>query len=120
MNPLIVADESVDFAIVALLREAGFEILAIAEDHPSWSDDRVLELAFHREAYLLTEDKDFGELTYRFQKPSHGILLIRLPHAESEAKATLVLEIIQDDFERLWKMFSVLEPLKLRVRPMNF
>jgi predicted nuclease of predicted toxin-antitoxin system len=120
MNPLIVADESVDFAIVTLLRKSGFEVLAIVEEHPGWPDDRVLEIAFLREAYLITEDKDFGELTYRFQKNSHGILLIRLPQEESEAKAALVLEIIQSDFERLWKNFSVLEPFKLRVRPMNF
>ena len=39
---------------------------------------------------------------------------------ESDAKASLVLETIQSNFERLWKKFSVLEPLKLRVRPMNF
>jgi len=120
MNPLIVADESVDFAIIVLLRESGFEVLAILEDYPSWSDDKVLDLAFRQVAYLITEDKDFGELTFRFQKPSHGILLVRLPQAESEVKAALVLEIIQSDFERLWKKFSVLEPLKLRVRPMNF
>jgi predicted nuclease of predicted toxin-antitoxin system len=119
MNPLIVADESVDFAIITLLRGSGFEVLAIVEDHASWSDDKVLDLAFRKEAYLITEDKDFGELTYRFQKPSHGILLVRLPMEESEEKAAMVLEIIQFDFERLWKKFAVLEPLKLRVRPMN-
>lgn len=120
MKPLIVADESVDFAIVELLRQSGFEVLAIMEDHPGWSDDKVLDLAFRQEAYLITEDKDFGELTYRLQKPSHGILLVRLPKEESLAKAAMVQEIIQSDFERLWKKFSVLEPLKLRVRPMNF
>ena len=120
MSPLIVADESVDYAIVALLRKSGIEVLAIAEDYPGWPDHRVLELAYLREAYLITEDKDFGELTYRFQKPSHGILLVRLPKEESDVKAVLVLEIIQSDFQRIWKKFSVLEPLKLRVRPMNF
>ena len=120
MNPLIVADESVDFAIVEMLRQSGFKVLAIMEDHSGWSDDKVLDLAFRQEAYLITEDKDFGELTYRLQKPSHGILLVRLPQAESEVKAVLVLDIIQTDFDRIWQKFAVLEPFKLRVRALNF
>lgn len=46
---LILADESVDFAIIKLLRDNGFSVLAIVEEHQGWSDSEVLELAFqHR------------------------------------------------------------------------
>jgi len=118
MKAAIIADESVDFAIIRTLRVAGFTILAIAEEHPGWADDQVLEMAYSQKAFLITEDKDFGELSYRFKKPSYGILLIRLIEETSEVKAALVLEILQSKFDQLWNAFSVLESAKLRIRPL--
>jgi hypothetical protein len=52
MNTPIVADESVDYAIIQLLRDAGFSVLAVVEEHSGWSDAHVLELAFRSNAYL--------------------------------------------------------------------
>lgn len=120
MTPLLVADESVDYLIVATLREAGFLVMAVVEDFPGWPDTEVLQYAYEQEAFLITEDKDFGELTYRLRKPSHGILLVRLMEERSERKANKVLSLFQDNFDRLWHSFSVLEKAKLRVRPIRF
>ena len=117
MSVLIVADESVDFAIIRVLRTAGFTIIAIAEQNPGWPDNRVLEMAFDQNAFLITEDKDFGELTYRLKHPNHGILLVRLVKETGEMKAALVLEVLKNDFIRLWQAFSVLESHKLRIKP---
>ncbi len=41
-------------------------------------DDEVLLDAYNEGRILLTEDKDFGELVYRLNKPSRGIVLIRI------------------------------------------
>lgn len=101
MRELIVADESVDIEIVSVLRSAGFEVYSIVENHPGWSDTQVLELAFHKKAYLITEDKDFGELTYRLRRPSHGILLVRLIEEASEEKAAIVLALFEKQFDQL-------------------
>jgi predicted nuclease of predicted toxin-antitoxin system len=117
MNRLIVADESVDFAIVEILRKARFAVRAIVEEHPGWPDERVLEFAFRENAFLLTEDKDFGELTYRLKKPNHGILLIRLIHLPGEVKAPLVLEVLRENGDRLLQCLSVLDEGKLRIKP---
>jgi predicted nuclease of predicted toxin-antitoxin system len=76
MTPLIVADESIDFAVAVSLRDAGFTVYSILEEHPGWPDTDVLRFAFAQNAFLITEDKDFGELTFRLKKPNHGILLI--------------------------------------------
>ena len=117
MNRLIVADESVDFAIIRALRTDGFIVQSIAEDHAGWPDYQVLKYAFDQNAYLITEDKDFGELSYRFKQPNHGILLVRLIDESSEEKAEMVLEIIRSNGNRLVNQFSVLETHKLRIRP---
>ncbi|HRI58528.1 MAG TPA: DUF5615 family PIN-like protein [Saprospiraceae bacterium] len=116
---LILADESVDFAIIEALRAAGFEVQAIVEDSPGWPDVQVLAHAFDLPAFLITEDKDFGELTYRLRKPSRGILLVRLIHTSSESKAALVLEVLQTHLDQLLNTFSVLDESNLRIKPLK-
>jgi len=118
MNRLIVADESVDFAIIQLLIDEGYEVCAIVREYAGWSDSQVLAFAYAQNAYLITEDKDFGELTYRLRRPSHGILLIRLIDESSEEKAALTLSVIQTESARLLNAFSVLEAHKLRIKPL--
>ncbi len=78
MNYQAVADESVDFRVVAELRNIGISVYSIAEEAPSITDTSVLSIAFERHALLITEDKDFGELVFRLQLPHYGILLIRI------------------------------------------
>jgi predicted nuclease of predicted toxin-antitoxin system len=117
MKALIVVDESVDVEITLALQNAGFEVYSIVEKHPGWTDTQVLEFAFEKNAYLITEDKDFGELTYRLRRPSHGILLIRLVDEIGEEKAAIVSSLLGSQFDQLWKSFTVLEKAKLRTKP---
>ena len=53
---ILVADESVDKAIVDRLRHDGYETTYVAELTPSVSDEQVLYEASQRGAILLTED----------------------------------------------------------------
>jgi predicted nuclease of predicted toxin-antitoxin system len=63
----IVADESVDFGIILLLRQKGITVLSIAEESFGIKDEEVLAIAVKNKCMLITEDKDFGELTYRLK-----------------------------------------------------
>ena len=54
------ADEGVDRMIVDKLREAGHEVLYIAEMDSGISDQVVLEKAQESGVLLVTCDKDFG------------------------------------------------------------
>ncbi len=86
----VVIDESVDYSIVKELRNKGYNVYAISEQLPSIPDKEVLSVAFQNNALLITEDKDFGELVYRFQLPHKGILLVRMIASTSEEKAISV------------------------------
>jgi predicted nuclease of predicted toxin-antitoxin system len=112
----ILADESVDYQIVKTLRQVGYPVLAIAEISPSISDADVLNMAYENNALLLTEDKDFGELVYRFGMKHCGILLIRLIEYSSEEKARITVSAIQKHFDELKNVFAVLNENKLRIR----
>jgi predicted nuclease of predicted toxin-antitoxin system len=114
MNPEIVADESVDFRIVTKLREASFVVFSIAESKSSITDQEVLTIAVSKNALLITEDKDFGELVFRFQLKHRGILLLRLTEKPKNIDTTV--RIIVERYTDMQNNFSVLDENKLRIK----
>lgn len=52
----IVADESVDFGIILLLRKKGISVLSIAEESFGIKDEDVIAIAVKNQCLLLTED----------------------------------------------------------------
>lgn len=70
------ADECCDYSMVQHLRNEGHRVDYIQENNPGVTDIEVLKSAFREKRVLITEDKDFGELVYRFKKPAYGIVLL--------------------------------------------
>lgn len=112
-----VADEGIDTQIVARLRQEGHQVWYVAEMAPGVSDTAVLNLANQETAVLLTFDKDFGDLVYRQQRVTQGIVLLRLHGLPAEQKADLVIAMVQRHSSELPKAFTVLTPQKVRIRP---
>lgn len=112
-----VADENVDAGIVRALRQAGYDVLFVAEMAPSIPDSEVLALANENDALLITADKDFAELVFRQRLVHAGILLIRLYGLDETTKAALIVLQIQRHGQELTGAFSVLTPDALRIRP---
>ena len=81
------ADECCDFAVVRALREAGHDVLAIAEKQASSVDVELLALALNQERILITEDKDFGWLVFA-AAPALAVLATgaQLAYAQPAAK----------------------------------
>ena len=114
---LIVADECVEEEIIQRLRDNNIRILSIRESHSGIKDVEVLAIAVDGNAFLLTEDKDFGELVFRLQKPHNGILLVRFPNDyDPDIKAQKVVKIILEKFEEIDGFFAVLDENRLRVK----
>ena len=74
----LLADENVHRLIVAHLLRDGHEVVHVADLAPSISDEEVLALAVEREALLITNDRDFGELVFVGASRHAGVLLLRL------------------------------------------
>ena len=68
----------------------------------SIKDTEVLKVARDKQCLLITEDKDFGELTYRLKLEHRGI--------------ELVSEIIEKHFNKIENTFSVLTKKGLRIK----
>jgi predicted nuclease of predicted toxin-antitoxin system len=112
----IVADESVDYAIIKNLRSSGFEVIAIIEISPGISDDEVLKIANNEKAFLITADKDFGELTFRLKKENKGILLLRLFKIENEKKSRILIDLLNKNNIDFEKSFIVISNNNIRIK----
>ncbi len=110
------ADESVDRQIVERLRRDGFQVPFIAEMAPGISDDAVLDRANQEGAMLITADKDFGELVFRQNRISHGVILLRLAGISAERKAEIVASAIQRFAKDLPETFAIIMPNAVRIR----
>lgn len=111
------ADENVDQQIVNRLRKDGHNVLYIIEMEPSISDDEVLARANRKSALLLTADKDFGELIFRQQRISSGVVLIRLAGLSPNAKAKVVASAVQEHGPKFINAFTVITAGLVRIRP---
>ena len=115
-----VADESVDYQIVTRLREDGHEVIYIAETQSGASDNAVLTKANLQQAVLLTSDKDFGDLVFRQNLVSSGILLLRIAGLPQGRKAAIVAEAIRKHGAVMPGAFAVLTPRTIRIRHKDY
>ena len=115
---ILLADENFPRPAVEALRQAGLDVLWIAESNPGAPDDEVLGLALSTGRTLLTFDKDFGELAYRRRLPAQcGIVLFRLTPQSPDEAASLTVSAVQS--QKSWAgYFSVITRQRIRMRPL--
>ncbi len=111
------ADENVDKPIVERLRKDGNVVIYVAEVEPSISDDEVIKLANQESALLLTEDKDFGELTFLQHKVKSGILLLRFQTEDTKYKIDTIRKVFEQYQNKIPLHFLVISETKIRIRP---
>lgn len=114
----LLVDESVESAVGALLRAGGHDLVSIAEEMPGSEDAQVLRRASREGRILVTNDKDFAELAFRQRSASAGIVLIRLPHARSGAKAKRMAAVLREHGGSLAQSLTVVEASAIRIRPL--
>ena len=109
------ADESCDFAVVTALRAAGHDVSAVVEINPGAADEVVLALARSESRVLLTEDKDFGLLTYGGGQETPGVVLLRFPAGVRRTLGQAIVDIVRELGDRIDGTFVVAEPGRARI-----
>jgi len=109
------ADESCAGPVVRTLREAGHDVVAIAEIARGATDEQVLERALNEKRVLITEDRDFGELVYARGRSSAGVILVRFDSRARQAKPATVVEAVAKLGSRLHDAFTVVEAGRVRI-----
>lgn len=109
------ADENFPGAAVQALRESGHEVAWVREEAPGSKDEIVLQRAQDEGRVLITFDKDFGELAFRYGLPaSSGIILLRISAQSAGYVAQVVSEAIEQQEDWVGH-FSVIEDNRIRV-----
>lgn len=113
------ADENFPLRSVALLREAGHDVLAVSERLPGVPDQTVLERAVAERQILLTFDRDYGELIFGKSLPvPPGVVYLRLvPRTPLEA-GEVVLALCAAGGLELDERYTVVDPPRVRQRPL--
>jgi predicted nuclease of predicted toxin-antitoxin system len=110
-----VADESCAGPVIRALREAGHDVLAIAEVAKGAPHEQVVERALNENRVLITEDHDFGELVYARGRASAGVVLVIFHSHARRAKAASVVEAVAKLGSRLQRSFAVVAPGRVRI-----
>jgi predicted nuclease of predicted toxin-antitoxin system len=114
-------DESCDFAVVRVLREAGHDVSAVSEFQQRSVDRELMDMPYLEDRILITEDKDFGWLAFVARVTNPGVILIRFQAVARPLLALSAAKLIAEFGEKLIGAFVVLSPGSVRIsqRPDN-
>jgi predicted nuclease of predicted toxin-antitoxin system len=113
------ADENVSRLVIERLRADGFEVISMSETRSGASDKDVLQAADAEGCILITEDRDFGELIIRQRLGVRGMILLELDRLSNVAEVDAVAEVVSNHADKLVGSLVVIEPGRIRVRPLS-
>jgi predicted nuclease of predicted toxin-antitoxin system len=109
------ADENFPGSVVETLRFEGHDVFWARVDSPGATDRILLSRAVEEGRILLTFDKDFGELAFRYGLPnSKGIILFRITASSPERLHDRTLKALHQKIA--WAgHFAVVEDGRIRL-----
>jgi predicted nuclease of predicted toxin-antitoxin system len=113
------ADENFPGAAVEALCAAGHDVIWIRTAAPGAKDEAVLSWAVREARVLLTFDKDFGELAWRWGLPaSCGVILFRVNIGDPKTIGAVLAGRLAERGD--WAgHFSVIEDGRVRMRALR-
>ncbi len=113
------ANENMPAASIHRLRSASYEVASIIEDSPGATDRVILSRAHAEHRVILTFDRDYGELIYRYHQlvPS-GVVYFRFVPQSPEEPAERLIELLATGRIALEGQFTIIERGWVRQRPL--
>jgi predicted nuclease of predicted toxin-antitoxin system len=118
VSVLLLANENWPRPALLALRAAGLDVQAVAERMPSATDARVLQVAATERRWVLTFDRDYGELVFaRAAPPPPAIVYLRQGAYAPDWPACVVFDLLPRA-EWLTGHLFVVSGRSLRRRPL--
>ena len=92
---MIIADENVEKYWTDLLKNSGYQVYSIREEHPGISDTEVIAVVKSKKGILLTVDKDFGELVFAHSFRDISIIFLRYDQPQYNTVEKQLLSAIE-------------------------
>lgn len=116
MNPRLLANENFPLPSVQLLRAAGLDVASVLHVMAGASDVEVLAFARRENRWILTFDRDYGDLVFRRgMAPPPAIIYLRQEAYSPEKPAELVQALLAMP-ERVLGCFAVVTSVNVRYR----
>jgi predicted nuclease of predicted toxin-antitoxin system len=113
----MLANENIPLATVFRLRKEGFDVSSIGLDAPSITDKEVMQIALDENRTILTFDRDYGELIYKYGfRPPAGVIYLRMQNYQPEEPAELILKLLNNPSLEFIGLFTVVTEKTIRQR----
>jgi len=115
---MFIANENFPFPSILFLRQQGFDIESIQELLPGISDEEVIKRAQASKRIILTFDRDYGEMIFRyapFNPPA--VVYFKEKGSDPVAAGKTLAKLYEDVSLNLANGFTVVESTSVRHRP---
>src|SRR3989338_1583044 len=109
-------DNSTGKKLANALKDEKYDVIYAGDVLPDADDKDILERAEKENRILITNDKDFGELIFRYGKPSSGVILLRLKINFPQNRIKILMALIKSLGIKLRKKFIVASEDKFRIK----
>ena len=112
----LIANENIANSVVLGLRQRGWDVLAVKESMRGADDSVILSRAEAEQRVVVTQDKDFGELAFKYRLPATcGVVLFRLSGEDPSIDNQRIMEVLESRTD--WAgHFSVVTDDRVRMR----
>jgi len=118
MKPRLLANENFPAPSVRYLRDGGYDVAAVFEGRERVSDREVLALAKAEQRWIVTFDRDYGDLIFaRSLAAPPAVILFRMRSYRPDTPGRLVAGLLESD-SGLEGHFIVVDEARLRKRPL--
>ena len=114
MSLKFLANVNIEKPIIDFLKAKNINVKCVAEINERLLDTEIIALARKEHRIILTNDKDFGELTFFRKEASYGILLFRVKGQNANEKRLLMAKLLRDYSDKLSKHFTTVKKDKFR------
>ena len=116
MTPRLLANENFPLPAVRLLQEAGVDVETVLDVMPAASDEEVLSYARRERRWIVTFDRDYGDLVFRKGMPPPPAIIYLRQEAYSPEKPAQLVQAILAMPEKVRGCFVVVTTRNVRYR----
>lgn len=114
---MFLANENFPVPSIELLRQNNYHVLSIQEVTPGISDKEVLRIAIKENYIILTFDKDYGELIFRYKSHNPPAVIFFREKGQSPIFAgELLVSLLKNNSVQFAHTFTVIEGQNIRQR----
>ena len=114
---MFLANENFPRPSTIILREKGFRVKSIQEDSSGITDQEVIQIALQMDLIILTFDRDYGELIFRYSKDNPpSVVFFREKGTTPEFAALSLIHLLTNTDITFSGAFTVIEDKNIRQR----